>query len=82
MPLKLMLTTSTPPASSCGIWAISAVMLPPLSERESTAMRVLSPSPCSARRRLETSAQFGETARHASSSLAAFSLASSPTPTK
>ena len=84
MPFKLMLTTSTPRLTNCGISAISSARLPPLSGRESTAVRVLSPSSArrSARRRLVTSVQLEETAWQVSSSLAALSLASSPSPTR
>jgi hypothetical protein len=83
MPIKLMLTTSTPPVSSCGISAIVSARLPPLSGRESTAVRVLPPCSArrSARRRLDTRLQLGETAWQATSSLAAVALASSPSPT-
>ena len=77
MPFKLMLTTSTPLLANCGISAILSARLPPLSGRESTAVRVL-PRRRSARRRLDTSVQLEETAWQACSSLAAFSLASSP----
>ena len=84
MPFKLMLTTSTPPLLSCGISAILSARLPPLSGRESTAVRVLPPCNArrSARRRLDTSVQLEETTWQAFSSLAAFSLASSPSPSR
>ena len=75
-PWKATPVTATPASSRSGI---SAVRLPLVSERASTALPV-PPDSCNARRSLgpECSAQSGELTRHASRSFAASWLGSEP----